>query len=119
MRIRGIERLAPDEIEALVAAGSRFVFYELCISLVVATLRRPSAVHLLRPGERGIVRGLPYTAVSLLLGWWGIPWGFVHTPLAIITNSSGGCDVTAEVLRRLRQPAIGTEQPSCAEPGAE
>ena len=123
MQIRGVGNLSPSELDAYLAAGGRFVFYEVCISLVVATLRRPSAVYLLRPGELGIVRGLPFTLVSLLLGWWGIPWGFVYTPLAIITNFSGGRDVTAQVRSDLQRRAALSEEPgagdqSCDRPGS-
>jgi hypothetical protein len=86
-----------DELEAELRAGARFVFFEYCISLIFVTLRRPSAVFLLRHSERGLARGLPYTALSILLGWWGLPWGLIYTPLAVFTNLSGGRDVTAEV----------------------
>jgi len=33
-----------------------------------------------------------------LFGWWGIPWGFIYTPMSIISNISGGKDVTQSVL---------------------
>jgi hypothetical protein len=101
MRILGIDGLTPEEIEKQLAAGGRFVFYEYCISLIVVTFRRPSDVYFLRPGARGWTRGLGYTMLSLLLGWWGVPWGFIYTPLTMLTNLSGGCDITAEVRRQL------------------
>ena len=56
----------------------------------------------LRPGELGLVRGLPFSLLSMLVGWWGIPWGVVYTPLVLITNFSGGRDITKEVLAALR-----------------
>ncbi len=68
----------------------RLVFYELCISLVFLTLRWPSRPHRLRPGEWGIWRGLPYALTSLLLGWWGVPWGLLYTPLVLWTDLTGG-----------------------------
>ncbi len=107
MRIRGAEGLTATELDAELAAGGRVVFYEYCISLVVLTLRRPSALRLLRPGELGLVRGLPYTLLSLVLGWWGVPWGIIYTPLTILTNCSGGRDVTAEVRARLGSSGSG------------
>jgi hypothetical protein len=97
MRIRGLEGLSQTELERELAAGGRLVFYEYCISLIVISLRRPSDVYFLRAGNRGLARGLPYTLVSLLLGWWGVPWGLIYTPLTVVTNLSGGCDVTAQV----------------------
>lgn len=94
LEVRGSSAQTPEELEAALDAGGRLVFYEYCVSLVLVTLRRPSALYLLRADELGVVRGLPYALLSLLLGWWGIPWGIVYTPLAIITNLSGGRDVT-------------------------
>lgn len=102
MRVRGIETLTPAQLEAELCGGARFVFFEYCISLIFVTLRRPSSVVLLRRGQRGLVRGLPYTLLSLLLGWWGLPWGLIYTPLAVFTNLRGGRDVTAEVNTFLR-----------------
>jgi hypothetical protein len=97
MKQSGIDSLTPAEVAAELRRGGRFVFFEYCISLLFVTLRRPSAVVLLHQGERGLARGLPYTALSLLLGWWGLPWGLIYTPLAVFTNFRGGRDVTAEV----------------------
>src|SRR4051794_39453210 len=105
MRVHGIDKLSPAELDAALAAGGRFVFYEYCISLLIITLRRPTDVHFLRAGDHGLVRGLPYTCLSLLLGWWGIPWGIIYTPLTVLTNLSGGCDVTAQVRAQLHSPA--------------
>ncbi|MFL5243975.1 MAG: hypothetical protein ACJ8FY_17880 [Gemmataceae bacterium] len=49
---------------------------------------------LLGPGERGILKGLPYSLISLLCGWWGLPWGVIYTPLTILTNLRGGFEIT-------------------------
>jgi len=92
-RFRGAGRGGDD-----VAAGDRFVVFEYCISLIVVTLRRPSRVYLIRAGKTGLLAGFPYTILSLLLGWWGIPWGLIYTPLVVLTNLSGGRDVTSDVL---------------------
>jgi hypothetical protein len=78
----------------------RLVFYECCISLIFITLRRPSRLYRLRVGEWGLLRGLPYTMVSLLLGWWGVPWGLIYTPLTLWTNLSGWREVTADEWKR-------------------
>lgn len=97
MRFHGMEQVTPAELDKQLAAGARFVVFEYCISFVVVTLRRPTRAYSLRPGERGLVRGFPYTLLSLLLGWWGVPWGLIYTPLAVLTNMTGGCDITTEV----------------------
>jgi hypothetical protein len=111
MRIHGIDNLTPEELEQALAAGGRFVFYEYCISVVVATLRRPTGVYFLRSGELGLVRGLPFTLISLLLGWWGVPWGLIYTPLTLVTNLSGGRDATPAVRDWLQKRAAAA--PPC------
>jgi hypothetical protein len=111
--IPGLHKLSRADLEQALAAGRRFVFYEYCISLVVVTLRRPSALHVLPVGSRGVLRGVPYVLVSLLLGWWALPWGIVYTPLSLITNLTGGCDVTAQVRALLAKPqAVAEPAPS-------
>jgi hypothetical protein len=105
MHIRGLEHLTTAELEREVAAGGRFVFFEYCISLVAVTLRRPTDIYFLRSGQYAWLRALPYLAISLFLGWWGLPWGFIYTPLALFTNLTGGRDVTAQVMASLKAPA--------------
>jgi hypothetical protein len=89
------------ELVAEVARGSRLVYYEYCVSFLAVTLRRPSGIYLLRAGELGLLRGLSFTVLSLMLGWWGVPWGLIYTPLVVLTNLCGGRDVTEELLARL------------------
>ena len=111
MTIHGIEKLTLADIEDAVAGGGRFVFYEYCISIVFASARRPTAVVLLRPGDWGVARGLPYCLVSLLFGWWGMPSGVIYTPLTLFNNLCGGCDVTDETLAWLAARLPGREEP--------
>jgi hypothetical protein len=47
--------------------------------------------------ETGLKRGVVYSLPSLFLGWWGVPWGIIYTPITIFTNLCGGQDVTDEV----------------------
>jgi len=85
---------------------TREVFYEYCVSLLFVTLRRPSRLYRVRPGLPAVLTGLPYTLLTLLLGWWGIPWGLIYTPLVLATNLAGGRVVTPEERRRLFPDAI-------------
>lgn len=101
MSIEGTEGLSVMDVRQLVAAGGKFVVFSYTLSFLIITLRRSSGVVLIRPGENALVKGLPYTLLSLVLGWWGIPWGFIYTPMSLYQNLSGGRDVTSEIMASL------------------
>jgi hypothetical protein len=107
--ILGYDGTNSEELEAELVSGGRLVFFEYCISFIFFTLRHPSPVYLLRPNQWSWPRGIPYTLISLFLGWWGLPWGIVYTPLTVLTNMAGGRDVTAELRERVKlwnQPEV-------------
>jgi hypothetical protein len=101
-RIRGIEGMKGGEIDFELQRGAKFVFFQYCISIIVVTFRRASDIYFLRPGESAVTKGLPFTLLSLVAGWWGIPWGPIYTIQSVYNNSRGGKDVTEAVIHSLR-----------------
>jgi hypothetical protein len=83
---------------AEVQQGGRLVVFEYCVSFLVITLRRRSKPQLIRSGEDAAARGRRYSRISLLCGWWGIPWGPIWTIGSLMTNLRGGRDVTEALL---------------------
>ena len=106
MQIKGIENLSEQEIRDELNNGAKFVVYRYCISIVVMTFRRSSDIYFVRSGEKAIVKGLGYTFLTLILGWWGIPWGPIYTIGSLGTNLSGGKDVTGEVQKMMDVRAL-------------
>ena len=104
-RIRGIEGMKQGELEFEVQRGGKFVLFQYCISVIILTFRRGSDVYFLRAGENAVVKGLPFTLLSLVAGWWGIPWGPIYTIQCISNNSCGGKDVTQAIINSLRASA--------------
>ncbi len=98
MKIIGIEGLTTDQIHRAVLDGARFVIFQYCFSVIVMTSKKGSDIHFVRATDSAFAKGLPYTLLSLLVGWWGIPWGPIYTVQSVWTNSMGGRDVTPEVL---------------------
>lgn len=96
-----MEGLTPAELRAELARGGKFVVFPYCISIVVITFRRSSDVVFVRAGEGALGHALPYLALSLFFGWWGFPWGIIHTPVAIIECLGGGKDVTSQIAPQL------------------
>jgi hypothetical protein len=111
-KIRGIEGMKHGELEFELQRGAKFVLFQYCISVVVLTFRRPSDIYFIRQGENAVVKGLPSTLVSLVAGWWGIPWGPIYTIQSVYNNSCGGKDVTQAVANSLRTPAPAAQVPS-------
>jgi hypothetical protein len=85
-----------------------YVFYEYCIALVFLTLRHPSRLYAYHPGWPGWRRGLPYTLLTLLLGWWSVPWGLIYTPVVVWTNLRGGRRVTLREQRLWSRDGAGS-----------
>lgn len=53
---------------------------------------------MLRPGKSATSKAFPFTLISILFGWWGIPNGPGYTLESLRTNFRGGKDVTEEVM---------------------
>lgn len=104
--INGLEDMNGQDLSLALQKGGKFVVYRYCISIIIMTFRRGSSIYFIKPGESPIIKGLPYTLLTLLLGWWGIPWGPIFTVQALINNFQGGKDVTTEVLGSLRKAAM-------------
>ncbi|MBS1661914.1 MAG: hypothetical protein JST68_12780 [Bacteroidetes bacterium] len=98
MKIKGIEGLSNQEINAELMAGGKFVVYRYTISLIAVTFRRSSDIYFVRSTEKASMKGMSYTLLTLVFGWWGIPWGPIYTIGSLATNLGGGKDVTHEIL---------------------
>ena len=80
---------------------ARVVVYRYALSVIFFTYYGHSEPIAVMPGSNDWRRGLPYTLVSLLFGWWGLPWGPIRTIQAIFVNFTGGQDITSEQNRRV------------------
>ena len=101
MKITGLEGMTVDEVRRELAGGAKFVYYKYTVSVIVITFRRASGVYFVKSGQNRLVKGLPWTFLTLFLGWWGIPWGPIYSIGSLYTNLSGGEDVTVEIERTL------------------
>jgi hypothetical protein len=115
--IVGAGGMSVGDIRREIGEGGRFVVYQFCISVLIMSFRNSSAIHFLRDGERAWGPALMMSGVSLVAGWWGIPWGPIWTIGTIVQNLAGGKDVTEKVLHAIstwpedaRIPANGTTE---------
>lgn len=96
MKINGIDGMSTDQLRFEIQRGAKLVCYSYCVSLVVITFRRSSDVYYIPAGESAVSKGLPWTLLSVVAGWWGIPWGPIFTIQSLVTNFKGGKDITAD-----------------------
>lgn len=106
MKIKGIEGMDGGQLGQALQAGGKFVIYQYCISIIFMTFKRPSAIYFIPAGQGAIGKGIGFTLLSLLLGWWGIPWGPIYTVGSVYHNFRGGKDVTSEVVASMTPSSV-------------
>jgi len=97
-RIYGIEGLMEDDITYELKKGAKFVIYQYCVSAIIVSFKLNSVVYFIKNGESAVVKGLPFTIFSAVIGWWCIPWGLIYTVKVIKNNFKGGINVTDKIM---------------------
>ena len=112
MKIQGLEGKSASEIQLELQRGAKFIVYSYCVSLILVTFRRPSEIYFLPPGASRVRKGLTFSLITLLLGWWGIPWGPIYSVKSIVENFRGGRDVTTDFSPRIQPTTVGFAAPA-------
>jgi hypothetical protein len=97
-KIKNMDGLSIDEINNELKNGAKFVQFQYCISIIVMTFKRGSNIYFVGSGESTAKFSIGLTLLTLILGWWGIPWGPIYTIGSLFTNLTGGKNVTEDVL---------------------
>jgi hypothetical protein len=105
-QIKGIAGITPGELSFEINRGGKFVVYRYCFSVIFLTMWRGTDIYFVRADQSRVIKGLPWTLLTLLAGWWGIPWGPIHSVRALWTNLRGGEDVTAVVAESLKLQSV-------------
>ena len=98
MKIIGLEDMTNMELQMELQKGGKFVVFQYVVSILIMTFKRSSNVYFIKADDSAVVKGLPFTLLSILVGWWGIPWGIIYTIEAIAVNFKGGRDVTQQIV---------------------
>lgn len=97
-KIKNLGDLSLEEIQDELLSGARFLVFEYCISLILVTFKRRSSIYFVRAGESPWRKSIGFTLITILLGWWGIPWGPIYTVKALYINLRGGLDITEDLM---------------------
>jgi hypothetical protein len=101
-KIVGLEGVSREELAHELDRGAKFVVFQYCVSVVFLTVTRGTNIYFVRSDESPLVKGLPWTALSMALGWWGFP-------IVVGKNLLGGKDVTNDVVAALSLRGGGQE----------
>ncbi|MCU0703209.1 MAG: hypothetical protein MUF18_04375 [Fimbriiglobus sp.] len=74
----------------MTAAEPVVVRYPYVVSMVFVTLRYESRPYRVQSADSRYFRAIPYLMVSLLFGWWGLPWGPIQVWRAVWDCLDGG-----------------------------
>lgn len=98
-----------EQLERQIADGARFIVFPYCISLIFAVaLRRLSPAIFITESRQLSRYARKYRTVSLICGWWCLPWGIVRTLDALSVIKKGGLDVTADIMQNLDAAALSS-----------
>lgn len=105
------EDLTMDELQNKISNGARFIIFQYCISILFAvSLRRFSPAILIEDSAILSRRQRKYNILSLIFGWWGIPWGPIYTVKSINLNKKGGLDITDDILLNVTQDGLNKRE---------
>jgi hypothetical protein len=95
--------MTATEVNFELDRGAKFVVFPYCVSVLIYSFKRPSRIYFLKPGDNALLKGMPFSLISILFGWWGIPWGPIWTIETLIINFSGGKNITPEIVTSLNK----------------
>ena len=101
-KVKNIEGLSFYDIEKELSLGAKFVVFEYCFSIIIMTFKRGSDIYFVKAGESTMKHSIAFTVITLIFGWWGLPWGPIYSIGALYTNLTGGKDVTLDVLASMK-----------------
>ena len=79
--------MSPQEVIVELNRGGKFVVYRYCFSALVITVMQGTDIYFVRADESRVRKGLPWTLLTLLVGWWGIPWGPIRTVHSLVVSA--------------------------------
>jgi hypothetical protein len=103
-------------------AEVRYVIYRYAVSALVVTYYGHSEPIPVAINRTDWGKALLYSLLSLLFGWWGLPWGPIRTLQSIFINLTGGQDVTGprsgylqpnRTVVRIEDPTATWKCPQC------
>lgn len=84
-----IERTGAHFESKLISPTTVLVRYQAALSFLIVTFTIPTRPYVVGEDQTFTIAATA-TTLSLLLGWWGIPWGPIYTVQVVGGNLRGG-----------------------------
>ena len=93
----------------LITPATKVTQFQACFSFLIMTTKSPSRFFI-NGHDNLIANGLAYTLVTLVFGWWGLPWGPIYTLETLYRNTVGGHkQVIGEMIDKIEKATIEME----------
>jgi hypothetical protein len=79
----------------LITPKTELVRYTVACSILILTAKQASPLMIADKDDTTKLAAI-YTLISLVFGWWGIPWGPIYTVQAVYNNLRGGTRQTIQ-----------------------
>lgn len=99
--VRAFSRMSEAELYRSIAMGERYVVYYWTLSMFIYTTTRHTKAYRLRDRRSAFFRGLPYTLICLVFGWWHFPGCLINFN-SLYHDLRGGADVSGNILEEIR-----------------
>lgn len=87
-----------EEVMLAKSNGGAFVTYQWIIPTpIIKPVRRLSKVYFIPKEMKKSTYASQFNLISLIIGWWGLPYGPLEVYNSIVLNNKGGIDVTDDV----------------------
>ncbi len=103
LKVEGIEGLTSKTLEIELKNGATFRKFKYCISFIIVTYTKVSPVVFIKSDENYFTKGLPYALKTLLLGWWGIPYGPIYSIGYLLSYIFGGENLTKDIKKIINE----------------
>jgi len=111
-KIRNTAGFSLEQFYSSLSEGACIMSYGYCISAIAFTYRLMSPPYYIKAGEMPSAYRKKYNTLSVIFGWWGLPWGPIYTfdMLRINRNKKGGgVNITEDVLLAVQHKYEGRD----------
>ena len=75
--------------DILIDEHTQITQFQICLSFLIFTTKVPTRFYI-KDHDNTIFVSLFCTFLSLIGGWWGLPWGPIYTVQVVFKNITGG-----------------------------